>query len=293
MNYYCIRVRGVNDDELELITDLCFEAGASGIEEGLAFAQPSLEYEAQVLKTKTHDIVVYFDEPPGEFVHELQEKFPQIEITLSKEAERDWLAEWKKGFQPFCLAGPYWVVPSWLPVPPEASRPLIIDPGMAFGTGTHATTQLCSRALVGVVRPGMSVADIGTGTGILAMVAHFQGAKRVLATDNDPEAIRVAKENLALNNIGHGPSPIELYEGSVGKRTETFDVVVANIIDGVLLRIRDELLSILGPAGTLVLGGILLEREPEFLEPFLADRPLKLVQRNVQDEWVSYTLLRL
>ncbi|MEQ1876399.1 MAG: 50S ribosomal protein L11 methyltransferase [Bdellovibrionia bacterium] len=286
MSYFCLRIRGLTDNEVDLITDLCFGAGATGIEEALAFSQPNLEYEAQVVKAKTHDVIVYFDERPSEIAHDLQSRFPKCEISLSKEAERDWLAEWKKGFQPFCLAGPYWVVPSWLPIPKDATRPLKIDPGMAFGTGTHATTQLCARYLASAVKPGQSVLDVGTGTAILAMVAHFQGATGVVGIDVDPEARRVARENLKLNEI----SAIEIPDNSLSDISAKFDVVVANIIDGVLLKLRSELIRVLKPGGLLILGGVLLEREDDFLEPFLADTGFKLLARAVQDDWVSYEL---
>lgn len=288
MSYFCLRIRGLTDDEVDVITDLCFGAGATGIEEALAFSQPSLEYEAQIVKSKTHDVIVYFDERPGDLIHELQERFPKCEVGLSKEVERDWLAEWKKGFQPFCLAGPYWIVPSWLPAPKDATKPLRIDPGMAFGTGTHATTQLCSRLLASAAKKGQSVIDVGTGTAILAMIGHYQGASPVVGIDIDPEALRVARENLKLNNI----SEIEIRDGLLGDVREKFDIVVANIIDGVLLKLKSELLRVLKPSGTMILGGVLLEREPDFIEPFLQDSSLQLVNRVVQDEWVSYELKR-
>jgi ribosomal protein L11 methyltransferase len=288
MSYYCLHIRGVLDAEVDEISTVCFEAGAAGVEENLAFTQPSLEYEAKEVRAKSHNLVVYFESDPASLVALLCEKFKNVEVTVTHEEDRDWLAEWKKGFHPFRIYGRYWIVPSWMKPPVDAEQPLIIDPGMAFGTGTHATTQLCAKMIVNEIsKHGFASAiDVGTGTGILAMIARYEGAKKVVAIDNDSEALRVARENLALNKI----HDIEVSNQSLAQIEGSFDIVVANIIDGVLLKLKPDLLRLLKPGGRLVLGGILLERDPEFIPLFLEKTHLEVIDRELKDEWVSYTL---
>src|SRR5690606_30883697 len=123
------------------------------------------EEEVQVVIPGSRALDIYFAERPArEFLEEVQSRFPQIQIGVSAEVERDWLAEWKKSWQPFRVAGPYWIVPSWCERPTEAEEVISIDPGMAFGTGTHETTRLVAEELLKIGRQP-SLLDVGTGTG--------------------------------------------------------------------------------------------------------------------------------
>jgi ribosomal protein L11 methyltransferase len=132
-----------------------------------------------------------------------------------------------------------------------------------------------------------SLIDVGTGTGLLAMIARKEGVERVLGIEIDPEARRVARENIKSNNL---ENDIEISEQLIEEVKEEFDFVVANIIDGVLIRIKDELLRVLKPGGQIFLTGILLEREDEFFAEFIEKSPLKVVRRIEKDEWVGYWL---
>jgi ribosomal protein L11 methyltransferase len=276
----------------DIITGHSFESGATGVTEVLAFSQPDLTYEPEVLYTRTNDMDVFFEQTPNkEYFDQLLKWLPNLKWTEHQEEHKDWLAEWKKGFVPFQLAGPYWVVPSWLTAPPEAEKPIIIDPGMAFGTGTHATTKMAAyfvHKLGQTLKPGenYSLIDVGTGTAILAMLAKMDGVQRVLGIEIDPEARRVARENIKLNHL----DDIEISEKLLESVDEEFDFVVANIIDGILIALKDELLRILKPGGQIFLTGILLEREEDFFTEFIEKSNLKSVRRIEKDEWVGFWL---
>lgn len=284
----------------DVVTGHSFECGATGVTEALAFSQPDLTYDPDIVKVRAHDMDVFFEKPPeSEFFERLKTWIPNLKWEIFEEEHKDWLAEWKKGFVPFQLVGPYWIVPSWLQPPIEAKKPIVIDPGMAFGTGTHATTKmaayfvhkLCQTFKNGEDPSGekpdnKSLVDVGTGTAILAILAHQEGIKRVLGLEIDPEARRVARENIKLN----GTEEIEISDRLIEEVHEKFDFVVANIIDGVLIRIKDHLLRVLKPGGQMFLTGILLEREDDFFSEFIEQSNLKVVRRIEKDEWVGYWL---
>jgi len=292
-NYIRIRLTSVPESMEDIVTGHCFECGATGVTEALAFTQPDLTYDPDILHVKAHDLDVYFTERPGcEFFDKLTEWIPKIKWDIREEENKDWLAEWKKGFVPFQLVGPYWVVPSWHEAPPEAEKPLKIDPGMAFGTGTHATTKMAAyfvHKLGSSLKKDQhySLIDVGTGTGILAMLARQEGIKTVLGVEIDPEARRVANENIKLNGL----EDIKISEGTLEQVTGQFDFVVANIIDGVLIKIKNELLRVLKPGGQIFLTGILTERDNDFFADFIeTTSSLKVVRRIEKDEWVGYWL---
>ncbi len=276
----------------DVVTGHCFDFGATGVTEALSFSQPDLTYEPDILNVKAHDMDVFFENTPEQaFFDKLLEWAPRLRWEIQEEENKDWLAEWKKGFVPFQLVGPYWIVPSWIQSPAEAEKPIIIDPGMAFGTGTHATTKMAAyfvHKLGQSLKPNTdySLIDVGTGTAVLAMLARQSGIERVLGIEIDPEARRVARENIKLNNL----EDIEISDQLIEQVHEEFDFVVANIIDGVLIQIKNELLRVLKPGGQIFLTGILLEREDDFFAEFIEQSNLKVVRRIEKDEWVGYWL---
>ncbi len=276
----------------DVITGHSFESGATGVTEALAFSQPDLTYDPDILAVRAHDMDVFFESKPNQdFFDGLTNYVPHLKWSIHEEEHKDWLAEWKKGFVPFQIVGPYWVVPSWLTPPPEAEKPIIIDPGMAFGTGTHATTKMASyfvNKLCQTLKPGheYSLIDVGTGTAILAMLAKMGGVQRVLGIEIDPEARRVARENIKLNH----QEEIEISDQMLEAVDEQFDFVVANIIDGVLIQLKNDLLRILKPGGQIFLTGVLLEREEDFFAEFIDKTNLKMVRRIEKDEWCGFWL---
>lgn len=291
-SYFRVRVHKVTSQLEDIITTIAFEHGATGVSEALAYQQPDLTYDPDLIPVKFHDIDVYFlTHPEDEFFKRLKALDERLSWESLEEENKDWLAEWKKGFEAFNLVGDYWVVPSWLPSPVDAHHAILIDPGMAFGTGTHATTKMASAFLNKVAKelPGrqeMTLMDVGTGTAILAMLASRIGFGLVAGIEIDPEARRVARENIKLNKL----DDIDIRDQLIEEVDDTFDVVIANIIDGVLIRIKADLMRILNPGGHLFLTGILLEREDHFFENFIEGSGLKVVRRLEKDEWVGYWL---
>ncbi len=291
--YFRVRLNSVPANLEDIVTTHSFESGASGVSEALVFQQPNLTYDPTVVPGRTHEMDVFFAEKPQEkFFQGLTQLTSQIQWQIYEEENKDWMAEWKKGFKPFQLVGPYWVVPSWLEAPAEAQIPLRIDPGMAFGTGTHATTQMAAYFVHKFIQTStrnvseLSLLDVGTGTAILALLAAKSGVKKIVGLEIDPEARRVARENIAINEC----SWIEIPERPIEEVRETYDVVIANIIDGVLLQLKNDLLRVLSPKGDLFLTGILSEKDTDFFAEFIESSPLKVVRRLEKDEWVGYWL---
>lgn len=291
--YFRVRLIRVPDALEDRLTTLSFEHGASGVSEALAFTQPDLTYDPRLIPVKTRDLDVFFPEnPKKDYFDELRDMDPNMRWEIVEEETKDWLAEWKKGFKPFQLIGPYWVVPSWEDVPAECTHPLRIDPGMAFGTGTHATTQMMAffihklaeknKAKVG----DWSLLDVGTGTAILAMLARKAGFNLVTGIEIDPEARRTARVNIELNGL----DDIEIRDDLLEDLKGSYEVVVANIIDGVLIQLQPELLRVTRLGGALLVTGILKERDDEFFQSFIEKAPLKVVRRIEKDEWVGYWL---
>lgn len=290
--YFRVRVRKIPSNiEIEA-TEIGFEYGCSGISEVLSYVQKDLVYDPEIRPQRFRDVDVFFSErPPTKYFEALQNLSVNINWEIIEEEHKDWLEEWKKGFKPFPLVGPFWVVPSWFETPKEAEKPLFIDPGMAFGTGTHATTQMAAAFTHRIFKKKKlenfwQVIDVGTGTAILAMLARLSGAERVVGIDIDPEARRVARENVLRNKI----ESIEILETPLEEIRESFDVVIANIIDGVLLKLKGDLCRIMKHNGYLILTGVLEERENSFIDDFLRDTDLKIDLRLSKEEWVGYLI---
>ena len=291
-SYFRVRLFSIPANMEDMVTGHSFDCGATGVTEVLAFSQPDLTYEPEIVHKKSHDMDIFFSDPPSSsFFAKLKEWVPSINWEINEEQNKDWLEEWKKGFVPFQLIGPFWIVPTWHQVPAQAENPIFIDPGMAFGTGTHATTRMASYFVYKLGRSAKnkatkSLIDVGTGTAILAIMAHQEGISRILGVEIDPEARRVARENILHNKA----DKVDIVDTPLESIHEQFDFVVANIIDGVLIQLKSELLRILKPGGDIFLTGILLEREDLFFRKFIENSGLVVVRRLEDDEWVGYWL---
>lgn len=206
------------------------------------------------------------------------------DITLHYVEEADWATAWKAFYKPFRVGRRLLVTPPW--EHPELASddiPLVIDPGMAFGTGSHPTTQLCLAALEDFVQPGHSVADIGTGSGILAIAAVKLGASPVAANDNDPLAVRIARENAAANGV----SVLVTDALPIGQH----EVVVANILADVIIGMSEELYILLAPGGVLIASGIIDTREADVRQA-LEGIGLTHLETRRQTEWVALIFRR-
>lgn len=293
-NSQYIRVRLSNiprtqEDELSVIA---FNNGALGLSEALSFTQPDLTYDPSLIPKRFLDLDVFFEtQPEKSFFEQLTSLNPNITSQIITEDQKDWLAEWKKGFVPFKLVGPVWIVPSWLEKPPEAEKQIKIDPGMAFGTGTHATTKMASYFVHKLAQENQNthnnwtVLDVGTGTAILAVLAELCGYGIITGIEIDPEARRKARENCELNQT----NSVIISDQQLDEIREQYDVVVANIIDGVLIKLRKDLIRTVKDKGHLFLTGILQERDNLFFDKFIEASPeLKVIKRIQKDEWVGY-----
>ncbi len=205
------------------------------------------------------------------------------EITVRFVAEEDWATAWKQYFKPQRIGQRIVVKPTWEEFTPEGDDLILqIDPGMAFGTGLHATTRLCLRALEANVKPGIKVADVGTGSGILAVGAALLGAAQVEAVDNDPLAVRVAQENVDVNGV---QDRVHCYEADTPP-PGTFAIVVANILADVILGMASSLVAAIEPGGLLIASGI-IERSADDVQKGLTAAGLTVEEVTTEGEWVA------
>ncbi len=204
--------------------------------------------------------------------------------------EKDWAEAWKQHYHPILIGQKLVIVPAWLTNPMPERVEIRMDPGMAFGTGTHPTTQLCLEYVEEVVNPGDAIIDIGCGSGILSVAALKLGAARALGVDIDPDSVRVSYENAALNNVRER---IEIQQGSVAEvlqglfSLQRARLILANILAPVLIKLLDEgLADLVLPGGSLVLSGIIADQSPG-VEEALARNGMELISRKQIQDWVA------
>lgn len=204
------------------------------------------------------------------------------EIKLNKVAEEDWATSWKAYFKPEHI-GKFVVKPTWEDYSPKAGELIIhLDPGMAFGTGTHETTSMCLDFLQRYVKKEDLVYDVGTGSGILSIGAVLLGADRVWACDVDLVAVKVARDNAALNRQEKNIA-VEL--GSLEKREEEADLIVSNIVANIIIKLAPNYAANLKPGGILITSGIISEREAEAAEA-LEKAGFTQLERKQEGDWV-------
>ena len=280
MEWTKVTVATVNE-AVEAIANILTENGAEGIQ-----IEDAADYEH--LKAKPDQIIDLDSIPHLEtgaavsaFFPEtvfVPEKLPLIEqrvaqltdfglaigsgkVTLSQVADDDWATAWKKYYQPTRLTRFLTVVPSWTDYQPTDEREALIrmDPGMAFGTGTHPTTHLSVQMLEMVLRGGESLIDVGTGSGVLSIAAAHLGVNDIRAYDVDQVAVDAAKENFALNPVTAGidAHPNDLLNGITTKA----DVIVANILAEIIVPLIPQAKALLNDNGHLLLAGIIADKE--------------------------------
>ena len=203
---------------------------------------------------------------------------------VSRLEDREWTRVWMDDFAPIQMGPRLWVCPSWTEPPDEALVSVMLDPGLAFGTGTHATTAMCLSALDAAMSGGESVVDFGCGSGILAIAALKLGASKALGVDNDPQALAASRDNAARNQISADQFDVVMPEDSMlSAWSNVANVVVANILAGPLLSLAHELIQLMAPGGRLLLTGVLEEQAAELIEHY-AHVDLKVTDRR--DGWV-------
>jgi ribosomal protein L11 methyltransferase len=211
------------------------------------------------------------------------------ELAITERAEEDWANAWKAYYKPFRAGKRVVIAPPWESYTPSIDDIVVmLDPGMAFGTGTHPTTRLALFGLEASIAPGDSVFDVGTGSGVLAIAAIKLGAERVDAVDIEPVAVRTTMENAERNGVA---ARIRVVEGSASPDSPfdgRYDLVLANIIARVLISISDGLVASVKPGGTLVLSGIIEGKEQSVRDAF-EPRGFALIERTQMEDWVSLT----
>jgi ribosomal protein L11 methyltransferase len=195
--------------------------------------------------------------------------------------DQDWERSWMDNFQPMRFGQRLWIVPSWHAAPEPTAVNLLLDPGLAFGTGTHPTTALCLEWLDGQELSGVDVLDFGCGSGILAIAALLLGAKQAVGTDIDIQALEASRDNAGRNGIDPARFPLYLPQDLPQQQAE---VVVANILAGPLVQLADTITALVQPNGRLALSGILAEQAEEVRAAYSAE--FELDPTAEKDGWV-------
>lgn len=294
-NYFELKIT-INPEIEDIVSDICFTHLSC---EGVVLAEET--YKDLVMTATTEGTLRVFltdiKENPIEILKTereilksrgfTDEELGSWEVTLDEKENQDWSKKWKEKWTVTHVTDSIAVVPSWLKYEPKENEITItLDPGCAFGTGTHQTTQLCMKALEKYLKKGDSVADIGMGSGILSILSMKLGAKSAYGCDNDPTVIDVAKENAKINNVN---CKFELK--TADKLTEKYDFVCANILHNILFEIMGDLKNIMKDNAKLSLSGILDEKKDIVLEAIKREN-LKIIDTITQDQWISYVVTK-
>ncbi|MGV3487137.1 MAG: 50S ribosomal protein L11 methyltransferase [Tuberibacillus sp.] len=207
-------------------------------------------------------------------------------ITISEVNEEQWATGWKKYYKALRVTDRLTIVPTWEEYEPQTPEEQIIelDPGMAFGTGTHPTTVLCLKSIERHLRPGDKVLDVGTGSGVLSIACAKLGADRVQAVDLDEVAVRVAELNVKVNKV---QDKVDVKHGNLADNLEgPFNLVVANILAEVILRLIDDAYQLLIPGGLFIASGI-IENKRHDVEEAMKAAGLTIVDVETEDDWVA------
>ena len=292
-NYFELRI-SINPMMEDIVSDICFSNFDC---EGVVLAEETYkdlvmtattEGTLRVFLTDLNNNPVEIFKTEREFLKERgfsDEDLGSWEITLDEKENQDWSKKWKEKWTVTHVTDNIAVVPSWLDYEPKPNEVVInLDPGCAFGTGTHQTTQLCMKALEKYMHKGDSVADIGTGSGILSILAMKLGANKTYGCDIDDTVIDVCRENAKINNV---ECTFEL--GSADSTSEQYDFVCANILHNVLAEIMGDLKKLMKDNAKMSLSGILDEKKPVVLAAIEKHR-LKIIDTITQDQWISFVV---
>lgn len=293
------------------VSDVLMDCGASGtmIEDRADIPDPSQPHgiweiiDPALLDSMPEDVLVHawFEESPAlpSLLDTVRSRLAELSADADGAAgygtlcldtrsviDRDWTDVWKKYFKPF-HAGEHLVIkPSWEPYTASPDDLVVeIDPGMAFGSGTHETTGMCLSLLEDVIRGGEEIIDVGTGSGILAIGAALLGAGHVLAVDIDPDAVKVAQENVIHNHVEH---VVSVQQGNLLDRvSDTCDICVANIISDIIISFAAPLMSHIRPGGLFICSGVVAQRSDEVMQA-LQDAGYDILRKVSRGEWTAF-----
>ena len=282
----------ITPDQAEPMEDLLLGLGAVSVTFMDAEDQPIFEPDLGTtpLWQNTHLLALFeADVERQGLLEQLQLLWKQSppEYQFEDIADQDWERSWMDNFQPMRFGQRLWIVPSWHEAPEPEAVNLLLDPGLAFGTGTHPTTALCLEWLDGQQLHDLQVIDFGCGSGILAIAALLLGAQRVTATDIDPQALEASRDNAQRNQLADERLPLYLPEDMP---SEPADLLVANILAGPLVSLAPQLTALVKPGGRLALSGILAEQTDEILAAYDTDFELDPVAEK--DGWIRVSGVR-
>ena len=276
-------------DQVEPLEDWLFACGALSVTLEDEADQPLLEpgpgetplwdvVRLTALFSGAEDLTRLLDEIPPE----LCTQAPTVAVPV---ADREWTRVWEDQFHPLQMGKRLWICPSWTPPPDPDAINVFLDPGLAFGTGTHPTTAMCLRALDADLAPGQRVVDYGCGSGILGIAATRLGATAVLGVDNDPQAITASRDNARRNEVADAAFPVvPPQDDLVASWQASANWVVANILAGPLVALAPALTALMAPGGRLLLAGLLVDQAEAVAEAYAPAVALSIVDQ--QKEWV-------
>ncbi len=296
----------INKEAEESVSEILINLGSAGVNivdradfETLPEYGFDTLWELNEEKFPSEGVIVsgYFDldQITSDFEKTLHQRLEQLkEMTLGIEdytvesheiADSDWNENWKEFYHSVGVTRYLTIVPEWEDYPNK--RPdeqlIVLDPGLAFGTGTHPTTQLCIQALETVLRGDEVILDVGTGSGVLTIASSLLGAKEIHAYDLDEMAVQAAKNNIALNHL---TTEITVKENNLLKDvTIEADVVVANILAGIVMELIPDAMKVLKPGGFFISSGIITQQQEQVLGALEAEG-FKLVQINQMKDWI-------
>lgn len=299
-DYWELQIK-INPDLEDIIAEFCFENLPC---EGVVLAEEAYK-DLEMISTTEGTLKVFLTEEPKELEHLLkterellksrglsEDELGSWEWIISNKPNEDWSKKWKEKWDITRVTDKIVIVPDWLKYDDKAGEVVIrLEPGCAFGTGTHQTTQLCMKAIEKYLKKGDKVADIGMGSGILSICAKKVGASFVYGCDIDEDVIDVAREN-AKKNLPNNGEGVCFELNTADKITEKFDFVCANILHNVLAEIMGDLKNIMKTNAIMSLSGILDEKKPVVLDAINKEN-LNIIEEIHQDQWTSFVVRKV
>jgi len=281
----------VSEALAEPLADAFMEVNAASVTFSDAKDQPIFEPEIGTtpIWSQTKVIGLFdaeFDIPS--IIDQLTTLMPQIHSSayiIEQLEDKDWIRAWMDQFQPMQFGSRLWIVPSWCDVPDPKAVNLMLDPGMAFGTGTHPTTSLCLTWLDQNPPKNLNVIDYGCGSGVLALAAEKLGAQNVKGTDIDPQAIIASQQNAERNEAKIEFKLVKDFQ------SEPVDLLIANILAGPLKELAPEFIRLMKPDATLVLSGLLTSQASDLIA-FYQQQGFQFLTQNDLDEWSQLSFIK-
>lgn len=282
----------ITPEQAEPMEDLLLGLGAVSVTFMDAEDQPIFEPDLGTtpLWQNTHLLALFEADTERQLlIDQLQQMWqqPLPEYQFEDIANQDWERSWMDNFKPMRFGRRLWIVPSWHEAPEPDAVNLLLDPGLAFGTGTHPTTALCLEWLDGQELKDVQAIDFGCGSGILAIAALLLGASRVVGTDIDPQALEASRDNAQRNQLPDERFPLYLPEAMPAQPA---DLLVANILAGPLVSLAPQLTDLVRPGGRIALSGILAEQTGEIVAAY--ERAFELDPVAEKDGWIRVSGVR-